>query len=271
MYATLTFVTPQIDKPWFRSSALTGGDPKLHFATEQHCVEIHDMRLVADRLSLDREGFELHHAPTAVDDLYDDAVVLSIYAAELMALLQHHTGSQQVVIFDVTRRSDRPQYAGGESRADRPPAARAHIDYTVNSGLKRAADAFGQGTVQKLLASGQRIIQINVWRPITGPIKRTPLALAAANSIAATQLIATDQVFPDRVGEIYQLAHAPSQHWYWVSDMATDEVLLIKGWDSCTDGRARFTPHTAFALPGQPPTPCRESIETRAFCVLDGA
>ena len=31
-----------------------------------------------------------------------------------------------------------------------------------------------------------------------------------------------------------------------------DEVLLIKGWDSLDDGRARFTPHGAFEQPDTP-------------------
>ena len=37
--------------------------------------------------------------------------------------------------------------------------------------------------------------------------------------------------------------------------MTPDEVLLIKGFDSLTDGRARFTPHGAFDLPDTPETP----------------
>jgi hypothetical protein len=48
--------------------------------------------------------------------------------------------------------------------------------------------------------------------------------------------------------------------------MATDEVLLLKCYDSKTDGRARFAPHTAFADPTTPPdAPLRESIELRAL------
>ena len=35
------------------------------------------------------------------------------------------------------------------------------------------------------------------------------------------------------------------------------------------DGRAQFTPHTAFSLPDQDGAPARESIEIRAFVVID--
>ena len=63
-------------------------------------------------------------------------------------------------------------------------------------------------------------------------MQRSPLALADASSVRPEDLIATDQVFPDRVGEIYHLAYDPAQRWYYAPEMSPDEVLLIKGWDS---------------------------------------
>jgi hypothetical protein len=52
--------------------------------------------------------------------------------------------------------------------------------------------------------------------------------------------------------------------------MQRDEVVLIKGWDSLNDGRARFTPHGAFQLPDTAPdAPPRESIESRIFLVFE--
>ena len=116
------------------------------------------------------------------------------------------------------------------------------------------------------------MVQINVWRPIVGPVKRTPLALADARSIEPENLVATDQRFPDRTGEIYQISHAPGQRWYYAPQMQRDEVLLIKGWDSLDDGRARFTPHGAFPLPDHSDTlPPRESVEVRTYVIFKGA
>ena len=74
---------------------------------------------------------------------------------------------------------------------------------------------------------------------------------------------------PDRVGEIYLLTHNPDHHWYWAPEMTPDEIFLIKGWDSLDDGRARFTPHAAFPLPGQDDAPARESIEVRTLVVIE--
>ena len=266
----LTFIVPQDTKPRFESAALTGGEPRVHFETEVRRVDVRDMRQVADLLSLDRHGFLLVRHETAVDDLYDDEAVADIYDRELEALLAEVTGADRVAVFDHTRRSDG---AGGAANPDgfRGPASRAHVDYTVDSGPKRAADALGREEVDRVLSSGGRIVQVNVWRPIRGPVLRTPIALADAGSVRPAELIATDQVFPDRVGEIYQLAHDPDQRWYWAPRMERDEVLLIKGWDSLDDGRARFTPHGAFQLDDQDPqAPPRESIEVRTYLVFEG-
>jgi hypothetical protein len=180
------------------------------------------------------------------------------------------TGAGRVVIFDATRRSDGG--AGAPNRDGlRGPASRVHVDYTATSGPQRIKDLLGEAEAARLAAAGARILQINVRRPIRGPVERSPLALADASTIRPLDLIATDQVFPGRVGEIYHLAHHPAQRWYYAPAMTPDEVLLIKGWDSLEDGRARFTPHGAFDLPDTPPHAApRESIEVRTLVVIEG-
>jgi hypothetical protein len=267
--APLTFITRSDTKPVFHSSAYTGGPPRVFFETERHTVAIHDVRPLVGALSLDHEGFELHQHETAVGDLHDDDAIENVYYPEIDALLRSVTGATRVVIFDATRRSDGG--AGAENRDGlRGPASRVHVDYTEKSGPQRVKDLLGEAEAARLAASGARIIQINVWRPIRGPVQRSPLALADASSVRAEDLIATDQVFPDRVGEIYHLAHHPAQRWYYAPLMTPNEVLLIKGWDSQDDGRARFTPHGAFDLPDTPKNAApRESIEVRSLVVIE--
>ncbi|MGH7118506.1 MAG: CmcJ/NvfI family oxidoreductase [Acetobacteraceae bacterium] len=268
--AQLTFITRSEKKPVFESSALTGGAPRVHFETERHSVMIRDMRPLASGFTLDREGFALRRAPTAVADLYDDAAVEQTYYPEIEALLRSAIGASRVIVFDATRRSD-----GGPGAKNRDgvrgPASRVHVDYTVKSGPQRLEDTLGEAAATKLFAAGARIVQVNVWRPIHGPVARSPLAIADATSIGPRDLIATDQIFPGRIGEIYHLAFNPAQRWYYAPGMNRDEVLLIKGWDSLTDGRARFTPHSAFDLPATPENaPPRESIEVRTMVVVGG-
>jgi hypothetical protein len=52
--------------------------------------------------------------------------------------------------------------------------------------------------------------------------------------------------------------------------MQPDEFLLLKCFDSRSDGRARFTPHTAFENPACPRDfIARESIEVRTLVVFN--
>ncbi|MEM8793560.1 MAG: CmcJ/NvfI family oxidoreductase [Pseudomonadota bacterium] len=268
LVAPLTFIVRQEEKPYFNSQALTGGEVEYFFDVEAQPVPVHDLRPEAERFTLDTAGFALRHAPSAVRDLYDDDTVEGPYFGEIEALLKAELGASRVAIFDATRRSD-----GGEGAANkdgnRGAASRIHVDYTAKSGPQRARDVLGSDEVGRLLAKGARILQINVWRPIVGPVQRSPLALADAATVAAEDLIATDQIFPNRVGEIYHLAHNPKQKWYYAPEMTPDEVLLIKGWDSVEDGRAQYTPHTAFPLPDQDNAPARESIEIRTIVVIE--
>ncbi len=267
--ADLNFIKHQDTKPVFHSSALTGDKPKYFYKIEAHTVTISDMREIADTLSVDREGFELLHHATAVADLYDDDAVGQDYYPEIEALLRDKFGASRVVIFDVTRRSDG---GAGARNPDglRGPASQLHVDYTTNSGPQRVKDILGEEEAARLAASDARIIQVNVWRPIRGPVERSPLALADASTTQPQDLIATAQVFPDRIGEIYNVAHDAAQRWYYAPEMTPEEVLLIKGWDSLDDGRARFTPHGAFHLPDtRQDTPARESIEVRTLVIVE--
>lgn len=267
--APLTFMRPQDTKPVFHSAALTGDVPKILFETEDHTVSIADMRAIGETLSVDQEGFELLHHTTAVEDLYDDDAIEHVYYPEIEEMLRRRFGASKVVVFDVTRRSD-----GGPGAKNpdglRGPASRVHVDYTVKSGPQRTKDVLGEEEADRVEASGARVIQVNVWRPIRGPVERSPLALADASSVRPDNLVATDQIFPDRVGEIYNVTHDSAQRWYYAPQMTADEVLLIKGWDSLDDGRARFTPHGAFPSPAtHDDAPARESIEVRTLVVVE--
>jgi hypothetical protein len=97
-------------------------------------------------------------------------------------------------------------------------------------------------------------------------VQRTPLAMCDARSIDAADLIPSDLVYPDWTGETYSFAYNPKHRWYHVPQQRTDEVTLLKIYDSQTDGTARLTAHTAFDDPTTPTdAPARRSIEVRSL------
>ncbi len=71
---------------------------------------------------------------------------------------------------------------------------------------------------------------------------------------------------PEPRGETYGVTYNPAHRWFYVPEMQPDEALLLKCFDSATDGRARFAPHTAFEDPTAPADVLpRESIEIRTL------
>ncbi|GHC36223.1 CmcJ/NvfI family oxidoreductase [Aidingimonas halophila] len=261
--ATLTFLVKRDEKPYVHTEALTGASEPQYFAEqEEREITIRNGRLRSTSLSLEHNGFELHERETAVDDLYDDDKVTTTYYAEVEGLIKEVTGASRVVIFDHTRRSD------AEQRNNRGPASRVHNDYTERSGRERIRDVLGEEEAARL--GHVPVAQFNLWRPIFGPVKRSPLAVLDASTLDPDDLMATDLIYPNRIGEIYHLAYNPSQRWYYFPHMRCEEGLLIKGYDSRDDGRVRFTPHTAFQDPTTPiDAPPRESIEVRALAFFE--
>ncbi|MFP6706931.1 MAG: CmcJ/NvfI family oxidoreductase [Alphaproteobacteria bacterium] len=175
MRTSLTFGLPQDGPASYPSVGLTGGVTIDNYETEDQLVTVHDMRPLAGALSLDRQGFELHGHLSKVDDLYSDAAIFGTYDREIEDLLIAATGARRVVVFDRTRRSDGPDRAANPD-GQRGPATRVHVDYPVKSGPQRARDILGGAEVDRILATGGSITEVNVWRPIKGPIQRSPLA-----------------------------------------------------------------------------------------------
>jgi hypothetical protein len=155
---------------------------------------------------------------------------------------------------------------GSEDRranAPRQPVPRVHVDHTARSGPQRVRDLL-PSEADPLLRG--RVQIINLWRPIRAPLRDAPLAVCDARTVKPEQLVPSDLVYPNRVGETYSVTFDPQHRWFYVPEMAVEDVLLLKCYDSETDGRARFTPHTAFTDPTTPPDAApRESIELRTL------
>jgi hypothetical protein len=261
--ATLNYLAPMAERPRNYTFDPPPGVPRSNSTHEAHTVPVHDARAVASDISLDREGFAVLHHQSAVKDFWDEDEVRRVYYPEVQRVLAEATGASKVFIFDHTLRR---RVRGADDRAagaPRQPVPRVHVDHTAKSGLQRVRDFFGD-EAEELLRG--RVQVINVWRPIRGPLRDAPLAVCDAGSVAPEDLVPSDLVYQNRVGETYGVTYNPAHRWYYVPEMQTDEALLLKCFDSATDGRARFAPHTAFDDPTAPADALpRESIEIRTL------
>lgn len=258
--ATMNYLADPDRKPVSYMYQPPDGTPLRSWHISKHQMVIRSARPLIEELSLDRQGFVLTHQHSRVTDFYSDAEVLAVYYPEVERLVKEATGAARVLVFDHNVRCG----PGREPpKAVREPVKYAHNDYTLKSGPQRVRDLL-PAQADELLK--HRFAVINVWRPIRGPVVQTPLAVCDAGSIAERDLVPTDLVYPDRTGEVHSLAFNPAHRWFYFPHMRTDEVLLLKCYDSAQDGRARFTAHGAFDDPNTPPgAPARESIEVRTI------
>ncbi|CAN7715756.1 CmcJ/NvfI family oxidoreductase [Variovorax sp. LjRoot290] len=226
-------------------------------------VTIRDGRPLAalGELSLDRSGF--HHLAhrSALADFSDEAAIRSVYYLESEQLLRTATGAEKVVVFDHTLRDSARGSRGTASL--REPVRRVHNDQTFLSGPRRVRDHLPPEEAAERLK--HRFAIVNLWRPLA-TVERLPLALCDARSIVPEDLVPSDLVYRDKVGETYSFTYNPAHRWYWFPKLRPDEVLLLKIYDSLADGTARLTAHTAFENPNDAPdAPPRRSIELRAL------
>ncbi len=228
---------------------------------QEYRTTIYNGRPLIGQLTLDREGFLLVTHETKIQDFYDDQEVRSVYYGETEQLVKRISGARRVLVFDHTLRSADDSIR--EEKRVSGPVRNVHNDYTEWSGPQRVRDLL-PNEADELLK--HRFAVIQTWRPVNKSVHREPLAIADARNLATTDLIPSARVYPDRVGEVYHITHNPDHRWYYFPNMARNETMVLKCYDSEKDGRARWTAHAAFDDPTSPPdAPPRESIEMRTL------
>lgn len=265
--ATLYFTDPAGAPPIALVHQPGEGHDKRTGDYPPHEVTVHDGRAAPEPFTLDHDGFAFERLPTRVQNFYDEDEVKRVYYPEMDALLKRMTGAAKVVIFDHTCRID--DEGAQTQRSLRPPAKYVHNDFTEDSAAQRVRDLLAPDEAEARLQ--KRYGSINVWRPIKGPVETAPLAICDYRSLSRDDLVLSERHYPDgRVGRIYHIAYNPDQRWTYFPHMETDEVVLLKCYDSLTDGTARWTGHGSFQDPtARPDAPPRESIEIRSMIFFD--
>ncbi|NWA05832.1 CmcJ/NvfI family oxidoreductase [Pseudomonas gingeri] len=240
------------------------GTPRRSGVLDPSQVSIHNAWLLDEPASIDRQGFEKVDHGSTVPDLEDEEQVREHYYPEIEALLKQQTGAVKVVIFDHTIRIDEH---GREDRGLREPVRYVHNDQTERSAIRRVRDHLPADEAEQRLL--KRFAIINVWRPIGAPVLSSPLALCDARSMSDGDLLPSDLVYRDKVGETFSVRANPAHRWYYYPHLQPDEALLLKIHDSRRDV-ARLSAHTAFDDPTTPAdAPPRRSIEVRTLVFFD--
>lgn len=224
-------------------------------------VRIADARGRGDELTLDRHGFALHRWPSEVRDFVDTDAISESYVAECAMLVRSLTGCDATFqAGPIHCRFD--NLRDPLARYDGAPAYYVHSDYSPASAeMSRALLPGGGGGFARLAV-------YNIWRSVTPPPQSRPLAVCDVTSLQPGDAQESQVVMGYNTGDIEfftQLYRPRDAHrWFYFSDMAPDEVLVFKCFDS-DPGRASFVPHCAFRDPGQPEGAARMSIEARIW------
>ena len=261
--AELNYLAPMSERPRYYAYEPEPGEPRSNLTPEPHQMHIHSLRPIADDLGLDVQGFALLEQRSAVRDFWDDDEVRRVYYPEAERFLIEATGASRIFIFDHLQRRRVPGQQDRSRSGPRQPATRVHVDHTARSGPQRVRDLMGD-EAEELLKG--RVQVINMWRPIRGPLRDAPLAVCDSRTVDAADLVPSDLVYRERVGETYSVRFNPAHRWFYTPEMRRDEVLLLKIADTKTDISARFMPHTSFTDPTTPADAFpRESIELRTL------
>jgi hypothetical protein len=261
--AEIEFLNPEVERPFTYAREAPPGAEAETACFAAHAVQIQDVR-GREPLRLDQHGATLAQWPTRVRRFYDESHVRQRYYPESAEVIQAALGADRVVVFDHNvRRSSAPQLKTNHHNVGRP-VHHAHTDYTPRSALGRLRHELGPHADVEL----SRYVQVNLWRPIRGPVRDAPLALCDGASVVPHTLRTVELRYPDRTGEIYYLLHQSGQRWYFASDMAVDETWLFKNFDSASPGPGCVAPHSAFTDTRYPYAPPRESIEVRALAIF---
>jgi hypothetical protein len=219
----------------------------------------------ATTFSLDREGFELREFESAFDRFEDAEAVRTEFYGPVAEFVRGSVGAKRVIVFDHTIRSkvNAEQQTAEHSTTQRAPVMVVHCDYTPVSGPMRVRQLLGD-EAEELLK--RRVAFYNAWKPLKRRVEEKPLTMCDVTSAAPDDMLKMALRYRERDGEIFVMRHAATHRWWYFPRMEPEHVLLLKTYESETDGRARFLGHSAFDDPNTvPDAPTRETVEIRTM------
>ncbi len=259
--ATLAYATDEGDKYYYEVAAPEAAGRNIGSGTAKHEMAIYDAREWPERLTLDVHGFELMAGSLPPIDFLDDDCVKRLYYPAMEALARRCTGAARIHIFDHTVRHGNPDVR--RKIGVKPPARGVHNDYTHWSARKRVRDLLPDEADELL---SRRFAIVQAWRPIGHRIESDPITIADARTVEESDFVPVPRTAPGRIGETWRALYNPRTRFFYYSFLRPDEAIFFKVYDSATDGRARYTLHTAFELPDSDPDAApRHSVEMRLF------
>ena len=232
--------------------------------TAKHAVEIHDARegLASGELTLDTNGFALLRHASAVQNFRDDEQIRDVYYPEIIGLAARTTGAREVIVTQhVVRTEDTSDFNKSYARF-------VHCDYSLDDPRDLARRAFARRKLDSPDYANCEFAWFNSWQPFDHAVARNPLAFVDASTVKPETVLDYYYTGYGQKGKSAMPVLDSAHRFYYVSNMQTDELLLLKQQET-RSGLSKVCPHTSFDDPtSSPEAPPRRSIEVRMIAVF---
>ncbi|KAK4201352.1 putative Aspirochlorine biosynthesis protein N, partial [Triangularia verruculosa] len=209
------------EKPYFMNIPIDPAwMPKLrqtNVSYTRRTIDAADIRGHERLFSLDKHGFRLENFHTSLEynEFANTDLVVTRYYQEVQVFLKQYTGATEVLPFDFQVRRKDPTLPVG------------------SRGAPGKAQPFGVVHAEFAHKYANRRFQIiNVWKPLRGPVYSSPLAVCDYRTVKTEDMVPTDIVFPDFVGETLNFWPNSNHRFYYVDGQREDEAWMIKCFDS---------------------------------------
>ncbi|CAF3326935.1 unnamed protein product [Rotaria socialis] len=268
------FLTETTDgcPPWVDVNAKTAWATS-NFGQVPARLTIHDLRGKETSINLDTNAIEVQKYEGVISDGFDDnSDAQRIYYDELISFLKNHLGASRVIIFNHLFRSRGPPRTDDQCDVNhKNPVFYPHVDLDPAGAQWKLKQLLGDEEAEKAMKNRFQII--NIWRPLGSEVIRNkPLAVCDYASIDTD-----NDVHPLEVrGSLNALSaytisrnKQDAQRWLYLSDMQSNEMFLIKVFDS-NPHVAQYCFHTAFVNEHVPESNVEQkSMEVRCLILYD--
>lgn len=217
-------------------------------------IQVQDIRSGDLTVNFEQNGITFENHTSQIVNFSKTTRWQETYNNEVTALLSEKIGATDVIIFDHTVRRD-------SENAIRRPARNVHNDYSPEGAKQRLVNLVGAKRASEI--SKGRYAFVNLWRPIESPIKTVPLGFIHPDSVNPDDWLEIALVYPDRQGQILGVTANHQHHWFYMSQMTPQDVVIFNVYDN--QGKP-YLAHGAMDLGNETDvTQPRISLETRTL------
>ncbi|MYD43118.1 MAG: hypothetical protein F4W90_04400 [Gammaproteobacteria bacterium] len=236
-------------------------------------IRVHNARMLDPAATVDRQGFQLVHQETHVDDLLDMDKARNEFYPECSAIVKQITGCLDTYVTQHQYRNGYNHLPEGHPKRMQPTPNGSPGGYGgTHSDISPMAENRWDDIVD-----GRHCAMFNLWRStdLANDIQVMPLALLDMTSLAFDDMVAADAWGgPGKVQQhlvSYRLAYNPKQRWFYYPRMKPWEMLVFKQYDTRqADPTMRQAYHGAIPDPSTTDaSPLRQTIEVRVLALFD--